>query len=96
MLGLREYDNVCVHLSGQYAVSKEEWPYRDLIGIHERFLSKTFGANRLMWATDFPWITENPGYKKMTLVINELLPGLTENERNAIMGQTAERFLRLR
>lgn len=96
LLGLREYDNVCVHLSGQYAVSKEKWPYRDLTGIHERLLSKTFGANRLMWATDFPWITENPGYKKMTLVIDELLPGLTGNERNAIMGQTAERFLRLR
>ena len=63
--------------------------------MHERLLTKTFGADRLMWASDFPWIAENPGYGKMTQVIDELLPQLSEAERAAIMGGTAERFLRL-
>ena len=95
LLCLREYENVCVHLSGQYAVSGEEWPYRDLAGVHERLLTKTFGADRLMWASDFPWIAENPGYGRMLRVIDELLPQLSDVERTAVMGGTAERFLRL-
>ena len=47
-----------------------------------------------MWATDFPWILEDPGYGRLTGVIRELLPDLTETEHDAIMGATAKRFLR--
>ncbi len=92
-LGLHQYENVCVHLSGQYAFSKEPWPYRDLADWHARLL-KSFGAGRLMWATDFPWIMEDPGYGRLTEVIDELLPELTDPERADIMGGTAKRVLR--
>ena len=92
-LGLHEYPNVCVHLSGQYAFSQEDWPYEDLKAWHERLLSR-FGADRLMWATDFPWILKNPGYDKLVGVIDALLPDLSEEERADIMGGTAKRFLR--
>jgi len=92
-LGLHLYENVCVHLSGQYAFSKEAWPYRDLADWH-RCLLETFGARRLMWASDFPWILDDPGYGALTRVIDELLPGLTAQERADIMGGTARRFLR--
>jgi predicted TIM-barrel fold metal-dependent hydrolase len=97
--GLHQYQNVHVHLSGQYAFSKEAWPHRDLTEWHERlYAPKTriqgFGADRLMWATDFPWIVEDPGYDKMTQIVQELLPDLPENERAEIMGETAKRVLR--
>ena len=48
-----------------------------------------------MWASDFPWIAENPGYGRMMKVIDELLQQLSDAERAAIIGGTAERFLRL-
>ena len=92
-LGLVQYENVCVHLSGQYAFSSEAWPYRDLAGWHGR-LVETFGADRLMWASDFPWIVDDPGYGKMVRVLDELLPELTPDERASVMGGTARRFLR--
>ena len=97
--GLHQYENVHVHLSGQYAFSNEDWPYRDLTEWHERlYVPKTriqgFGADRLMWATDFPWIVEDPGYDKMTRVVEELLPDLPEDELAEIMGGTAKRVLR--
>ncbi|MCZ6635149.1 MAG: amidohydrolase family protein [bacterium] len=91
-IGLHEYPNICVHLSGQYAFSQEEWPYRDLERWHKTLLSK-FGADRLMWATDFPWILKEPGYDKLVGVMDELLPDLSEEERADIMGGTAKRFL---
>ena len=90
---LARFENVNVHLSGQYAFSKEEFPYKDLAGWHHGLLSG-FGAKRLMWATDFPWILEEPGYGKLTTVIEELLPNLSEAELADIMGGNAKRILR--
>ena len=98
-MGLHQYENVYVHVSGQYAFSNEDWPYRDLTGWHERLhvpkdRMQGFGAARLLWATDFPWIVEEPGYDKMTRVVEELLPELTQEELADIMGGTAKRLLR--
>ena len=91
--GLYPYENVCVHLSGQYAFSKGTWPYADLAEWHAN-LRAVFGADRLMWATDFPWIYQDPGYGRLVEVIDHLLPDLSQSERRAIMGETARRFLR--
>ena len=90
---LSRYENVAVLLSGQYAFSKEPFPYRDLAGWHGTLL-RDFGAGRLMWATDAPWIYEEPGYGAYTTIIDELLPDISEQERGEIMGGTARAFLR--
>jgi predicted TIM-barrel fold metal-dependent hydrolase len=90
---LAHYENVTVHLSGQYAFSREDFPYRDLAG-WRRSLLNIYGSKRLMWATDFPWIVENPGYGRLTTITKELLPDISEPEYNDIMGRTAKRFLR--
>ena len=92
-LGLHEYPNVCVHLSGQFAFSQEDWPYRDLAKWHQTLLSK-FGADRLMWASDFPWILDDPGYGKLVRVVDALLPDASAEEKAAMKGGTARRFLR--
>ena len=90
---LARFENVNVHLSGQYAFSKEAFPYQDLAGWH-RSLLNDFGPKRLMWATDFPWILEEPGYGELTTVIEKLMPSLTESELADIMGGNAKRILR--
>ena len=91
--GIYPYENVCVHLSGQYAFSHESHPYRDLAEWHRNLLS-TFGSARLLWASDFPWTSADPGYGSMVRVVDELLPGLRPRERSNIMGGTARSFLR--
>ena len=90
---LSTYENVAVLLSGQYAYSREAFPYRDLAGYYQKLLGY-FGDGRLMWATDAPWIYREPGYGPCTSIIDELLPDLTDSEREAIMGGTARTFLR--
>lgn len=90
---LARFENVTVHLSGQYAFSKEAFPYQDLAGWHRNLLN-SFGPKRLMWATDFPWILEEPGYGKLTTVIENLMPNLSESELADIMGGNAKQFLR--
>ncbi len=90
---LSTYENVTMHLSGHYAFSREPYPYPDLAGWNRNLLN-TFGADRLMWATDFPWIYEEPGYDKLARLIEETVPDITPHELKAIMGGTAKRFLR--
>ena len=90
---LAQFENVAMLLCLQYAFSSEPFPYRDLTGWHNSLL-RAFGSKRLMWATDFPWILEDPGYGKLTTIIKELMPDLTEDEYRDIMGETAKRFLR--
>jgi predicted TIM-barrel fold metal-dependent hydrolase len=82
-----------LHLSGQYAFSKDPFPYNDLAPWHQKLL-KSFGADRLMWATDFPWIYEHPGYDKLTTIIETSIPDIQPHELEAIIGGTARRFLR--
>jgi len=91
-MGLYQYENVCVKLSGQYAFSQEAYPYPDLKGWHNQ-LFNTFGADRCMWATDFPWIRKDPGYDALSKVLDHLLPDLSDEDRTKVMGGTAEKRL---
>ena len=90
---LAQYENVTLQLSGQYAFSVEAYPYRDIAGWHQHLMG-IYGAMRLMWASDFPWIQKDPGYGQLTNIIKELLPNLSDNEHHDIMGGTAKRFFR--
>jgi predicted TIM-barrel fold metal-dependent hydrolase len=80
-----------VHFSGQYAFSKEPYPYLDLKGVAER-LHRAFGADRMLMASDWPWIEFEPGYQRVLAVVDHLLPDITPVERAAIRGGTAARL----
>lgn len=94
-LNLFPYDNVRVHLSGQYAFSRAPYPYADLEEWHY-CLYRALGPDRLMWASDYPWITTEPGYDQTVAVIDRLMPYLPSHERRQIMGHNAQTFLRLK
>jgi len=84
----RRHDNVYVHFSGQYAFSREPYPYPDLRPVTARLLD-AFGPERMLWASDYPWVAEVPGYDSTMGVVDHLLPGLSKSERAAILGGTA-------
>ena len=88
ILRLARCSNVYVKLSGQYGFSHEPYPYRDLRPLVQS-LYDAFGADRLLWATDFPWIVEEPGYDRLVRLLEEQLPSLSAQERARIMGGTA-------
>lgn len=89
---ITRHERLVVKLSGQYAFSHEPYPYGDLAAWHHT-LYEHLGADRLMWASDFPWIVKLPGYAALLRVVDELLPNLSAPERESIMGGTAQRFL---
>ena len=39
--------------------------------------------------TDFPWIVEEPGYRKLVDLLDYHLPSISSEEKDQIMGGTA-------
>lgn len=83
-----KHQNLYVHFSGHYAFSGEPYPYRDLQDVSKRLLA-AFGAERMLMASDWPWIEFEPGYAEVLATVDQLLPGLSPVERDAIRGGTA-------
>ena len=90
---LARHRNVYVHFSGEYAFTKTGYPYADLRPVVDR-IHRAFGAGRMMWASDYPWIADDPGYGPTAALIDHLLPELTAEERTAVAGATAARLFR--
>jgi L-fuconolactonase len=91
VLELTGFPRVHVMLSGLYGWSEEPLPYRDLTGVVQA-LYESYGADRLFWASDFPWILEEPGYGALLELPDSHLPSLTDAERTDIFGGTVERI----
>jgi predicted TIM-barrel fold metal-dependent hydrolase len=88
ILDLARYPNVYVKVSGEYAFSKEPYPYADMRPMVER-IYHVYGAERMMWCSDFPWIVEEPGYRRLVALLDRHLPHLTEGEKAQIAGGNA-------
>jgi L-fuconolactonase len=88
---LARFPGVHVMLSGQYAFSREPYPYDDLVAT-VRALYATYGAQRMLWASDFPWIREEPGYAPVLELVGHALPDLEAEERDAVLGGTVARL----
>ncbi|MFC5748222.1 amidohydrolase family protein [Actinomadura rugatobispora] len=88
VLGLARHPNVHLMFSGQYALSREEPPYADLDGVVRAF-ADAFGADRMLWASDYPWTRDVPGHAALLRLAGHTLPGLSAVERAALHGGTA-------
>lgn len=89
--GMASFPNVHVVLSGQYAVSRQAYPYADLADLTNR-LCEAFGPGRLLWGSDSPWIVAEPGYPEMLNLVGHHLPRLAPHERAAVLGGNASRL----
>jgi predicted TIM-barrel fold metal-dependent hydrolase len=74
-----------VQTSAFFRVSGDEFPYPDTRGPLRELIS-TFGPQRLLWGSDFPWVSEQCGYKNAWNVLEDEF--LSEEEREWIMGKT--------
>lgn len=83
-----KHESMFVHISGHYAYTREPYPYRELKEVVNR-IYMAFGADRMLMASDWPWIQEEPGYANTLALVDDHLPGLTSEERVAIRGGTA-------
>lgn len=88
VLALARHPGVRVLFSGQYAFSRREYPYADLDPLVAELFG-AYGADRLMWASDYPWTRDAPGYAALPALVDHQLPGLSVAEHTAVLGGTA-------
>lgn len=89
--GLARHRQVHLMFSGQYAFSRLQPPYRDLDAV-VRPLVADFGADRTLWASDWPWIKNEPGYGVVADLPGLMLPDASPGELADIRGGTALRL----
>ncbi len=85
---LSQYPHVYLMVSGHYALSTVEVPYPDLFDA-TRKLAGAFGAERLLWGSDYPWTRDVPGYRATRDVVSAALPDLSADELTRVLGGTA-------
>lgn len=83
--------HVYVHFSGMYAFSQEPYPYPEMAAMVGP-IYEAFGAERILIASDYPWIYRNPGYPETLALVDEHLPDISAHERSLIRGGNAARL----
>lgn len=81
-------------LSGLATEASPGWRSRNLRPYSDALLA-AFGPNHIMWGSDWPVVELAGGYRRWCAATEELLEGLTEGAREAILGRTAARVYRL-
>jgi len=96
LLSLAKYQKVVVKLSALFRVAGANDPYPYERVRTERFvpLLRAFGKDRIMFGTDFPFITEQEGDYDGAVALVTKWAG-DEETRDAVMGGTAERLFGL-
>ncbi|XP_002514873.2 4-sulfomuconolactone hydrolase [Ricinus communis] len=62
LLKLSRFPEVYIKFSALFRVSRMAYPYQDLAPLLSQVVS-SFGANRIMWGSDFPYVVPECGYK---------------------------------
>ena len=92
LCALARYPQVMVKVSAFYALGEKREPYVDLMPLIER-VYRSFGADRLMWASDCPYQVQGAyTYAASIALIEEHTNFLSNVDRAQILGETAERF----
>ena len=91
VLRLSEAGGFHLMVSGQYALSTQEPPYPDLFQVTRRFAG-AYGPERLMWASDYPWTRDVPGYGTLLDLVPAALPDLDAEGLAHVLGGTARKL----
>jgi predicted TIM-barrel fold metal-dependent hydrolase len=90
LCGLAKHKNVKVKVSAFYALGRKQAPYTDL-GPLIRRVFEDYGPRRLMWASDCPFqVEKGHHYEPSIALIRDRLPFLSKEDREWILGRTAE------
>ena len=90
-LELARYPNLTMKLPGFGEICRVPMPF-DPIPPLPRMALEAFGADRLMWGSDYPPASSREGYTNALQVPREYFSDLSTTEQAAIFGDTAARI----
>lgn len=88
---LARHKNTSVKISAYYALGEKKPPHLEILPVIKR-LYDSFGASRLMWASDSPYqlVGEN-NYSASIALVRDRIDFVTPQERQWLLGGTAEK-----
>ena len=91
LLKLARHKNVSVKVSAFYGFGDRKPPYRDAIPLIKK-VHETFGASRLMWASDCPYQNQKPhSYAASLELVTKRLDFLSHEDRQWLLRNTAKK-----
>jgi L-fuconolactonase len=91
LLDLARFPRVYVKISHTWAISGQEYPWRDTWGLVER-VYKAFGGPRIMWGTDWPVCLRHAAYGQTLSVVRDEMDMFAPEDMEWILGKTALRL----
>jgi L-fuconolactonase len=91
LLAYATYPNVAIKWGHAPRLSREPFPYRDLLTQLSRVID-AFGVKRLMWASDFTVTTDHHTYAESLFCIRSA-ENLSESDKEWILGKTVRELL---
>ena len=91
LLRLSDYPNVVLKVSGFSSFSHEPYPYGDCDAL-VRAVYDQFGAQRMIWGSDFPHVLLQSGYARSLRWLERSCDFLTASEVAAILAGNAARL----
>ena len=88
---LAKHKKTAIKISAYYALGKKTPPHTELLPMIRR-LYDSFGAKRLMWASDSPYQLEGKNtYKSSIALVRDKIDFVSKSEREWLLRKTAER-----
>lgn len=88
LLDLARYPRVCVKISHTWSISDESYPWRDTHGLVKQ-VYEAFGAQRIMWATDWPVCLARATYAQTLSVVRDEMGFISSQDLELVLGKTA-------
>ncbi len=89
---LARYERVCVKISHTWSISDEGYPWADTHGLVEE-VYQAFGAQRIMWGTDWPVCLSKAEYGQTLSVVRDHMSAfIAAEDMEWVLGRTALRL----
>lgn len=88
LLALASYPRVYVKISHTWSLSKQSYPWLDAQELAKR-LYQRFGAQRLMWGTDWPIAKERATYSQRLTVVRDEMKFFNNDDKRWVLSKTA-------
>jgi len=90
LLALERYPRVFVKISHMWSLSKQPYPYPDAAEQVKRLYDK-FGAERLMWGTDWPICLKQVSYARAVALFRDHLGFMPTKDHEQVLYKTVQR-----
>jgi len=88
LLDLARYPRVHVKISHTWSISRGGYPWRDTHELVKR-VYQAYGAQRVMWATDWPVCLRHAAYAQTLAVVRDEMDFIAPEDREWALGKTA-------